>query len=192
LVKILVSGKSKASGKTTLVEKIIKNLRGNIYVIKSSIHDKYDKFELIDDKKIILEKDTDTEIFSRAGADKVYYLKSNRANLKKGIEQEFNKIKGYDYLIVEGNSIIDFVGFNFVYYLDKKGGDKKKSAEKCKKKADVIINSDNDYEIEFNQDVISCFKAHLLGHSLNIPLKKVGDMINEANIKVKNCQLGLF
>jgi len=192
LVKILVSGKSKKSGKTTFVEKVIENLRGSIYVIKSSVHKRYDKFELIDDKEIISQKDTDTAIFSRAGADKVYYLKSNRANLKQGIENELKEIKGYDYLIIEGNSIIDFLGFNFVYYLDKKGGDKKKSAEKCKQKADVIINSDNNYTIEFNQDVISCFKAHLLGHCLDIPLKKVGDMINDANIKVENCQLGLF
>ena len=192
MVKILVSGKSKSSGKTTFIEKMIKNLKGKIFVIKSSIHDKYDKFELIDDKEIILEKNTDTEIFSRAGADKVFYLKSNQENLKEGLNKKLNNIEGYDYLIVEGNSIIDYIGFNLIYYMDKKGGDKKKSAEKCKKRADIIIDSDNDYAIEFNQDVISCLKAHILGHSLDIPLSQVGNMIDEANIKVKNCQLGLF
>ena len=192
MLKILVSGKSKSSGKTTFIEKMIKNLKGNIYVIKSSIHDKYDKFTLIDDREVILQKDTDTEIFSRAGAEKVFYLKSNQDNLQKGIKKELNNIDGYDYLIVEGNSIIDYISFNLIYYMDKKGGDKKKSAEKCKMRSDIIIDSDNDYAIEFNQDVISCLKAHILGHSLDIPLNQVGDMIDEANIKVENCQLGLF
>ena len=192
MTKILVSGKSKGCGKTTLIEKMIKNLRGKIYVIKSSIHDKYDQFELISEKEVINEKDTDTYIFNKAGAEKVFYLKSNQSALKEGIEKEFKKIKGYDYLIIEGNSIIDYIGFNLVYYLDKEGGDKKKSAEKCKKNAHIILDSDNNYKIKFNQDKISCFKAHIIGHSLNVPLKKVGKMIDKANIKVKSCQLDLF
>lgn len=192
VVKILVSGKCKKSGKTTLIERIINNLRGKIYVVKSSIHDRFDKFELIDDKDVIIEKNTDTAIFSKAGADKVYYLKSNNDQLQQGIEEEFKKIKGYDYLIVEGNSIIDYVGFNLVYYLDKEGGDIKQSAIKCKAKADIILEVDHDFEVKFNKKEISCFKAHVIGNSLGIPLIKVGKMLDEAQLKIKNCQLGLF
>jgi len=192
LIKILVSGKSKGAGKTTLVEKIIKNLRGNVYVIKSSIHEKYKEFELIDDKDTILEENTDTYLFSKAGANKVFFLKSNKKVLQEGINQKINKIMGYDYLIIEGNSIIDYLNFNLVFYLDREGGDTKESAEKCKTKADLIINYEDNSKIKFNNDRISCLQAHLIGHSLDIPLFQLGKMMTQENIKIKNCQLGLF
>lgn len=192
MTNILVSSKRKGLGKTTLIEKIIGNLRGDIVVIKSSIHHKYNEFELIEDKNIIEEDNTDTDIFNKAGAKKVYYLKSNKESLKEGVKDSLNKIDDYDYLIVEGNSIIEFIDFNLIFYLDKKGGDKKDSAEMCKNRADVIINKEKEQEIEFNLDKISCFKAHVLGHSLAIPLKKVGKMLNDENVRVNDCQLGLF
>ncbi len=192
MTNILVSSKRKGLGKTTLIENIIKNLRGHIVVIKSSIHDKYDGFNLIEDKDIIEEVNTDTDIFTKAGAKKVYYLKSNKGSLQKGVNDSLNEIEEHDYLIVEGNSIIEFMSFNLIFYLDEKGGDKKDSAEMCRNRADIIINKENEQEIEFNLDQISCFKAHILGHSLAIPLKKVGKMLNDAEVRVNDCQLGLF
>ncbi|MCF8001867.1 MAG: molybdopterin-guanine dinucleotide biosynthesis protein MobB [Halanaerobiales bacterium] len=192
MTNILVSSKRKGLGKTTLIEKIIKNLKGDIIVIKSSIHDKYDGFKLIEEKEIIEEDNTDTSIFNKAGAQKVYYLKSNKESLKEGMKNSLNNIKDYDYLLVEGNSIIEFINFNLIFYLDKRGGDKKDSAEMCKNRADVIINRDKEQKIEFNLDKISCFKAHVLGNSLGIPLKKVGKMLNDEDIRVNDCQLGLF
>lgn len=192
MTNILVSSKRKGLGKTTLIEKIIGNLRGNIVVIKSSIHHKYNEFELIEDKNIIEEDNTDTDIFNKAGAKKVYYLKSNKESLKEGVKNSLNKIDDYDYLIVEGNSIVEFMDFNLIFYLDKKGGDKKDSAEMCKNRADVIINKEKEQKIEFNLDKISCFKAHVLGHSLAIPLKKVGKLLNDEDVRVNDCQLGLF
>jgi len=192
VTNILVSSKRKGLGKTTLIEKIIKNLKGDIVVIKSSIHNKYNEFELIEEKNIIEEDNTDTNIFNRAGAKKVYYLKSNKKSLKEGVKNSLNKIDDYDYLLVEGNSIIEFMDFNLVFYLDKRGGDKKDSAEMCKNRADVIINKEKEEKIKFNLEKISCFKAHVIGHSLAIPLKKVGKMLNEEEVGVIDCQLGLF
>ena len=192
MTSILVSSKRKGLGKTTLIKKFIKNLRGDIVVIKSSIHDEYDGFKLIEDNNIIKEDNTDTNIFDKAGAEKVYYLKSNKDSLKEGVKKSLNKIKEYDYLIVEGNSIIEFINFNLVFYLDLEGGDKKDSAEMCKNRADIIINKEKEQQIELNLEKISCFKAHLIGHSLGIPLKKVGKMLNNEQVRVEDCQLGLF
>jgi molybdopterin-guanine dinucleotide biosynthesis protein len=194
VTNILVSSKRKGLGKTTLIEKFIENLKGDIVVIKSSIHDKYDEFKLIEDNNIIKEDNTDTDIFDKAGAAKVYYLKSNKASLKEGVKKSLNKTKEkeYDYLIVEGNSIIEFINFNLVFYLDVEGGDKKDSAEMCKNRADIIINKEKEQKIELNFDKISCFKAHVIGHSLGLPLKTVGKMLNDADVRVNDCQLGLF
>lgn len=190
--KILVSGKSKSSGKTTFIINMLKNLRGEVCVIKSTIHDKYSDFKLIDDKDIIMMNDTDTAKFVESGAKKVYFLKSNKNDLKKGIEKNIKKITDFDYLIVEGNSIIDYINFNLIFYLDKEGGDKKQSAVKCEKKSDIIIRAKCYESFEFNTGELSCSQAHLIGDSLGINLKKIGKMIKEKDIKVSNCQLGLF
>ncbi|MGM0446303.1 MAG: hypothetical protein ACQEQH_07820 [Bacillota bacterium] len=190
--KVLVSGKSKSSGKTTFITKMLGNLKGEVCVIKSTIHDKYTHFELIDEKEIIQKDNTDTSKFIKSGAKKVYFLKSNKDNLKKGIERNIKKITNFDYLIVEGNSIIDYINFNLIFYLDKEGGDKKDSAVKCENQSDIIIGRKDYNSIEFNTGELSCSQAHLLGNSLGIKLKKIGKIIKEEDIKVTDCQLGLF
>lgn len=190
--KVLVSGKSKSSGKTTFIINMLKNLRGDVCVIKSTIHDKYSDFKLIDDDKIIMMEDTDTAKFIKSGATKVYFLKSNKKNLKKGIEKNIKNITDFDYLIVEGNSIIDYINFNLIFYLDKEGGDKKESAVKCENKSDIIIGRNGYESFDFNTNELSCSQAHLIGNSLGINLKKIGKMIKDEDIKVTNCQLGLF
>lgn len=191
MYKILVSGKRKGVGKTTLIRKLISNLNGDICVIKSSVHQKYNSFELIDDQDIIKREYTDTALFKEAKAKKVYYLKTNKDAFKENIYRLSN-IKDYDYLIVEGNSIIYYFNFDLVYYIDKKGGDTKYSADKCKRESDVIIDNVDQLSFKFNLDQIDCLKAHQIGHSFGIPIPKIGDMLNEAKIKVNNCQLGLF
>lgn len=191
MYKILVSGKRKGVGKTTLIRKLITNLKGDICVIKSSVHQKYDNFELIDNLDIIKREYTDTALFKEAKAKKVYYLKTNKAALKENIIKLSN-IKDYDYLIVEGNSIIDHFNFDLVYYIDKKGGDAKYSADRCKKESDLIVDSVDQLSFKFNLDQIDCLKAHQIGHSFGIPIPKIGNMLNKAKIKVNNCQLGLF
>jgi len=39
---------------------------------------------------------------------------------------------------------------------------------------------------------LSCEKAHELSVQLSIPLKEIGDICNELNIKISSCQLGCF
>jgi hypothetical protein len=39
---------------------------------------------------------------------------------------------------------------------------------------------------------LTCEKAHELGKQLDVPLKEIGVVCNELNIRVKDCQLGCF
>jgi len=39
---------------------------------------------------------------------------------------------------------------------------------------------------------LTCEKAHELGKELDVPLKEIGTVCNELNIRIKDCQLGCF
>jgi len=39
---------------------------------------------------------------------------------------------------------------------------------------------------------LSCEKAHVLAMELNVPLRDIGAICNELNIKITACQLGCF
>ena len=39
---------------------------------------------------------------------------------------------------------------------------------------------------------LTCEKAHELGQELDVPLREIGAVCNELNIKIKDCQLGCF
>jgi len=39
---------------------------------------------------------------------------------------------------------------------------------------------------------LTCRKAHELEKELEVPLKEIGEVCNELNIRIKNCQLGCF
>ncbi|MEK6743929.1 MAG: hypothetical protein AABZ15_09975 [Nitrospirota bacterium] len=39
---------------------------------------------------------------------------------------------------------------------------------------------------------LTCEKAHALGRELDVPLKEIGAVCNELNIRIKDCQLGCF
>ncbi len=39
---------------------------------------------------------------------------------------------------------------------------------------------------------LSCEKAHELSRLLEVPLKEIGQICNELNIRIASCQLGCF
>jgi len=39
---------------------------------------------------------------------------------------------------------------------------------------------------------LTCEKAHELGKELHVPLKEIGVVCNELNIRIKDCALGCF
>lgn len=39
---------------------------------------------------------------------------------------------------------------------------------------------------------LTCEKAHVLGKELDVPLKELGVVCNELNIRIKDCRLGCF
>lgn len=208
---IVVSGKASGVGKTTLIGRIIKNLGCRTGVIKTSLQTNLKEVIVTDSEEVILNKGSDTVIFKEAGADRVVFLKSDYHHLKESLERARELIKGVDYLLIEGNSILDYLNPDLIIYLTSKGLEAKPSAVKAEARADIIIDNSNhileDNEVaqgdlpdelflqkglSFNADHISCHKAHLIARVLGYKPAVIGRRLDEAGIRIKNCQLGLF
>lgn len=206
---IVVSAKSKNCGKSTLISKIIENLKGNIGVLKSSIHQSVEKRIVQEEKKELgidhiqsneknnSRKLNDTERFLQKRADKVIYLHTDNDHLSEDIKEAHNQLKTSDHLLIEGNSIVDYINTDLLIYLNKASVKAKSSSKKVENKADIIIDSnslltDDLIEFEFNQQSISCFQTHLLSKALEIDLDYIGEKLEQEGISVKHCQLGLF
>lgn len=208
---IVVSGKASGVGKTTLIGRIIKNLGCRTGVIKTSLQTNLKEVIVTDSEEVILNKGSDTAIFKEAGADRVVFLKSDYHHLKESLERARELIKGVDYLLIEGNSILDYLNPDLIIYLTGKGLQAKPSAVKAEARADIIIDNSNHIlednkvaqgdlpdelflqeGLSFNADHVSCQKAHLIARVLGYKPAVIGRRLDEAGIRIKNCQLGLF
>ncbi len=202
LVIIVVSGKSSNVGKSTLISQMIKNLNCHVGVIKTSLHKTNREIEVTDDSSIINEKGKDTAFFKESGAQNVILLKTNYEGLLEGYRRARKLLdEDIEYLIIEGNSILDFIRPTLVIYIDSGDSQEKESAIKAKGKADIIIDRENleklikdgnSMKFKINFEQVSCFNAHVICKALNIKLPKFGKMLDDQNIKVRYCQLGLF
>lgn len=202
LVIIVVSGKSGNVGKSTLISQIIKNLNCHVGVIKTSLHKTNKEIEVTDDPSIINEKGKDTAFFKKSGSQNVILLKTNYEGLLEGYRRTRKLLdEDIEYLIIEGNSILDFIRPTLVIYIDSGDSQEKESAIKAKGKADIIIDRENleklikdgnSMKFKINFEQVSCFNAHVICKALNIKLPKFGKMLDDQNIKVRYCQLGLF
>lgn len=202
LVTIVVGGKSSNVGKSTLISRMIKNLNCHVGVIKTSIHKTNEEIEVTADPSIISEKGKDTAFFKESGAQNVILLKTNYQGLLEGYRRARKLLdEDIEYLIIEGNSILDFIRPTLVFYIDSDDTQEKESATKAKSKADIIIDKENLEELikdgnsmkfKINFEQVSCFNAHAICKALNIKLPKFGKLLDDQNIKVRYCQLGLF
>ncbi|WP_290767022.1 hypothetical protein [Halanaerobium sp.] len=192
--KIIVSGQCSKIGKTKFIEETINNLCGKIFALKAAVSEDKDDIIISVEEDLKNNEEKDTGRYLKAGVIKAAYLKSNLNNLAEGIDKiEENIEKDYDYKIYEGNNIIDFINPTFVIFLKNDNLEKKYSADKASRKADIIIDySNGKKDIIFNTESIICYKAHLLADILGVSVGRIGKLLNEADIKIKGCQLGLF
>jgi molybdopterin-guanine dinucleotide biosynthesis protein MobB len=199
--KIVVAGRNKGVGKTAVSSFIIRNLKYSVGAIKSSIHENIYNNIATDDPYIINAKGTDTSIFAESGAEKVIFLQSDEGHLKETLSTALDMLLDKDYLVIEGNRVLDYLNPALIIYVDRKGIEAKESAARSETRADIIIDGDrffsalnNKGEIPFkiNIDHISCYKSHLLAKAMGIKIPRIGRIIREQQVKITKCQLGLF
>lgn len=197
-----VSASASKAGKTTLISHMLENSRCyNTAVIKTSINNEMDQYKVINDPKIINQEGTDTSRFKKHGANKVILLESPAAEIPSAYQLAENLLSSdTERLFIEGNTIINFLNPNLLFYLNNSEQSEKESAKMVKNRAEIKISTNillqanhlSDVPFIIQPSALSCYKAHLLAHLFDLKVGQVGKIIKEQDVKVTKCQLGLF
>ena len=134
---VTVSGAQKGVGKTALAEILLNNLPG-FAAIKITMNDLYTSVS--DDEKDIMFPDTDTFRMKKSGAEKVVWVKATDGLLQDAMEQAFGKISNYKGVLIEGNSILEYVNPTLAFFVINGSIDHMKPSRiRALKKADICV-----------------------------------------------------
>ena len=128
---ITVSGARSGVGKTLLVEKILKRLKGwsalKVTVVKDSpcprnhpcgvCEDQEAPFTIVSDRRVISQKGKDTARMKSAGAKRVLWLKATPEGLKRGVKTALKIFKGSPGVVIEGTSVLKYIKPNWAFFL---------------------------------------------------------------------------
>ncbi len=133
---ISVTGAHSNVGKTTLCSILLGSLNnfGAIKYTKTPLYS-----SVIDDPEVLLQEDKDTAIMSRAGAEKVVWIKSSNSELEGALNIAMGKMDGLKGVVVEGNSPVKYLNPHLIIFIIGDDGEIKPSAREVSKKADIII-----------------------------------------------------
>ncbi len=196
-----VSASSSKAGKTTLISLMLEDSCAKTAVIKTSIDNELDQYKVINDPKVINQAGTDTARVIEHGADKVILLESPAAELPSAYQLARNLLNDdIERLFIEGNTIINFLNPDLLFYLENKDKPEKESAKMVKNRANIKINTNTllsagrlgDLPFTVQPEKMTCYQAHLLADLLKMSVPQVGKIVKEQNVKIVKCQLGLF
>ncbi|MFP4198612.1 MAG: hypothetical protein ACOC4L_00335 [Halanaerobium sp.] len=196
-----VSASSSKAGKTTLISLMLEDSCAKTAVIKTSIDNELDQYKVINDPKVINQAGTDTARVIEHGADKVILLESPAAELPSAYQLARNLLNDdIERLFIEGNTIINFLNPDLLFYLENKDKPEKESAKMVKNRANIKINTNTllsagrlgDLPFTVQPEKMTCYQAHLLADLLKMSVPQVGKIVKEQDVKIVKCQLGLF
>lgn len=196
-----VSASASKAGKTTLISLMLEDSCPKTAVIKTSVNNDLDQYKVINDPKIINQAGTDTARVVEHGADKVILLESPAAELPSAYQLARNLLDDdIERLFIEGNTIINFLNPDLLFYLENKDQPEKESAKMVKNRANIKINTNTllsagrlgDLPFKIQQNKMTCYQSHLLAHLLKMSIPQVGKIVKEQDVKIVKCQLGLF
>jgi len=196
-----VSASSSKAGKTTLISLMLKDSCSKTAVIKTSVNNDLDQYKVINDPRVINKAGTDTARVVDHGADKVILLESPAAELPTAYQLARNLLDDdIERLFIEGNTIINFLNPDLIFYLDNKDKPEKDSAKMVKNRANIKINTNTllsagklgDIPFTIQSDKLTCYQAYLIAELLKISVPQFGKVVKEQDVKITKCQLGLF
>ena len=196
-----VSASASKAGKTTLISLMLEDSTTKTAVIKTSINNELDQYKVINDPKIINQAGTDTARVVEHGADKVILLESPAAELPSAYQLARNLLDNdIERLFIEGNTIINFLNPDLLFYLENKDEPEKESAKMVKNRANVKINTNallsagklEDLPITIQSEKMTCNQSFLLADLLKLRVGQVGKIVKDQDVKIVKCQLGLF
>lgn len=154
---ITISASHSGLGKTALVEKLLKKLKGWSALKVTVLHkgmcptgrncgvcnNLSSQFLISGENDIIDEKGKDTQRFKKAGAKQVLWLRTKPGSLKKGLEEAISKFSAKTMgIIVEGTSIIKYLKPDLAIFLNDNKTVLRAVAKLAYTKSDIIINVD--------------------------------------------------
>jgi len=196
-----VSASASKAGKTTLISLMLEDSCPRTAVIKTSINNELDQYKVINDPRVINQAGTDTARVVEHGADKVILLESPAAELPSAYQLARNLLDDdIERLFIEGNTIINFLNPDLLFYLENNDELEKKSAKMVKNRANVKINTNallsagklTVLPFTIQPEKMTCNQAFLLADLLKISAGQVGKIVKEQGVKIVKCQLGLF
>ena len=196
-----VSASASKAGKTTLISLMLKDSYPKTGVIKTSINNDLDQYKVINDPKVINQAGTDTARVVEHGADKVILLESPAAELPSAYQLAKNLLDDdIERLFIEGNTIINFLNPDLIFYLENKEEPEKESAKMVKNRANIKINTNSllssgklrDLPFTIQPEKMTCNQAFLLADLLKIKVSQIGKTVKEQDVKIVKCQLGIF
>ena len=156
---LLIGAAEKNSGKTGLSVKIIKHFCNSqkIYAVKGTVLRDFEGrkgFSISEETNSSREKDTGRLL--AAGAEKVYWLKTDEEHAEEGIMEVIKKIPSDAYIICESNTIRKYIkpGLFLMVKRENPVGIKKTAEEVMKYVDRLIISKKENDEIIYEPDVI--------------------------------------
>jgi LAO/AO transport system kinase len=152
-----IGGEHSSVGKTGLAASIIRHLttqksaypfgnRPRLGAIKYTKTPLY--ASLIDDESIIGRESKDTARLSEAGAKRVLWIKSPRADLEELLPVALSRLADLDGIVIEGNSAIEFAKPDIVIFIIGESEKSiKPSATTLLSQADIIIVPNTDQTV---------------------------------------------
>lgn len=183
-ITIGIGGSGSGSGKTAFACLLLERLKG-WGAIKYTPEAVYSS--VIDDPEILGEKGKDTEMFIRAGAAEVLWVRSAPEDLEETLGIALGRLSHLKGIVVEGNSAIEVLKPDIVIFLDRGEKDEKDkeelkgSARRAFDAADIVIG-----------ERVSCAHARRLAEATGIAYAEVGRMFDDLRVKITSCELGCF
>lgn len=218
VLSVGVGGSRSGVGKTRFIEKLIQELRKrNFTVVAVKFSESSRDCQIFDEDTIILKKGKDTERYAKAGAQKVFLVKSSRDYLPEllpSLKREILRIASTSKrfcTIFEGNSLVKAVKPDVIIFI-KDTEVTKPSGHELQRIADFIIDSDfsvervmeriegefikREIERKLRENSadgkITCAQARAIAEELGVPYIEVGRVANQLKIKIRKCELGCF
>ncbi|NTU42194.1 MAG: molybdopterin-guanine dinucleotide biosynthesis protein B [Nitrospirales bacterium] len=137
-----IGGGHSGSGKTTLASALLTYFKGKgerwaaVKYTRTAIYS-----SVIDDREILSQEGKDTGKFLRAGAEQVLWAQAPQEEICDVLPMAIDRLTGFDGIIIEGNSAIEFLKPNVVVFLHGDSqGRLKASGERLLSSADIIIS----------------------------------------------------
>ena len=188
-----VSASASKAGKTTLICLMLEDSCPKTAVIKTSVNNDLDQYKVINDPKVINQAGTDTARVVEHGADKVILLESPAAELPSAYQLARNLLDDdIERLFIEGNTIINFLNPDLLFYLENKEKPEKESAKMVKNRANIKINTNallsagklGDLPFAIQPEKMTCNQAFLLADLLKIKVGQIGKIVKDQGVKI--------